>query len=303
VAYETDLKLSPAFREEKVAYTDGNPILYWDDDLLGYMRASNDSAAEEKAIEAGLTRRTSKKKTKKGGKEDVEITTLTRISPFRTGTLIAIERQNIAKDFGVMARAEGDPVPSEHQFYRVSLQGLFSIDLRMAGKFFYLPRTGFQNLDEVRKEQARQHGLEDISEESAFRLPLEERIDRIKGLLTALGRLQGGAKQTLHYTDVTPAVTVLAFTRGGNHPFNYLFSDYGGSPRFNDDVLANAVHDARDDLLSPVFIGWKHGYLPVERAKAEQVSVEGVDFAFGTPREALGWAADWLAVYPDHWDR
>jgi len=30
---------APIWREKKVAYTDANPILYWDDDLFGYMRA------------------------------------------------------------------------------------------------------------------------------------------------------------------------------------------------------------------------------------------------------------------------
>src|SRR5215208_634135 len=30
---------APIYREEKVAYTDANPLLWWDDDLLGYMRA------------------------------------------------------------------------------------------------------------------------------------------------------------------------------------------------------------------------------------------------------------------------
>src|SRR5581483_6182024 len=32
---------APVFREQKVAYTDGNPIKYWDDDLFGYMRAQS----------------------------------------------------------------------------------------------------------------------------------------------------------------------------------------------------------------------------------------------------------------------
>ena len=30
---------APIYREEKVAYTDANPIEWWDDDLFGYMRA------------------------------------------------------------------------------------------------------------------------------------------------------------------------------------------------------------------------------------------------------------------------
>ncbi|MBM4431670.1 MAG: type I-B CRISPR-associated protein Cas7/Cst2/DevR, partial [Chloroflexi bacterium] len=32
-------KAAPVYREEKVAYTDANPIKWWDDDLFGYMRA------------------------------------------------------------------------------------------------------------------------------------------------------------------------------------------------------------------------------------------------------------------------
>jgi len=32
-------KAAPIFRETKIAYTDANPLDYWDDDLFGYMRA------------------------------------------------------------------------------------------------------------------------------------------------------------------------------------------------------------------------------------------------------------------------
>ncbi len=34
-------KSAPIFREAKIAYTDANPIRYWDDDLFGYMRAAS----------------------------------------------------------------------------------------------------------------------------------------------------------------------------------------------------------------------------------------------------------------------
>ena len=30
---------APVFREAKIAYTDADPIKWWDDDLFGYMRA------------------------------------------------------------------------------------------------------------------------------------------------------------------------------------------------------------------------------------------------------------------------
>lgn len=295
-----DIEWRPSivYREDKVAYTDANPITYWDDDLLGYMRAQSKSKKSSRDADPLFAQMTPMEEDSKGNPKPV-----TRAAPMRVSTFVSIAPVNITADFGVMARQEGDPTPYEHQFYRATLHGLFSIDLGMAGKFYYRRRTGFQNLDAVRTQQAQDAGLEHLEAESAFRLPQSERIRRIRSLLLGLARLQGGAKQTLHYTDVTPAVTILAFTRGGNHPFNYLFTEKGGSPRFNDEVAVKAILDARDDLLSPVLIGWKHGYLPEERAKAEQLRVEGVDVYLGTPREAFSWAADWLASNPDKWDQ
>jgi len=34
-------RVSPVRRETKVAYSDANPLAYWDDDLFGYMRAES----------------------------------------------------------------------------------------------------------------------------------------------------------------------------------------------------------------------------------------------------------------------
>jgi CRISPR-associated protein Cst2 len=291
-------KPSIVYREDKVAYTDANPIEYWDDDLLGYMRAPSRRRKDTRDDDPLFARLTPMEEDAKGNPKPV-----TRAAPMRVSTFVSLAPVDITTDFGVMARQEGDPAPYEHQFYRATLHGLFSIDLDMAGKFFYRRRTGFQNLDAVRVKLAEDKGLEHLEAEFAYRLPQAERIERIQSILYGLGRLQGGAKQTLHYTDVTPAVTILAFTKGGNHPFNYLFSEKGGLPRLNEDVLVKAVNDAIPDLLSPVFIGWKHGYLPDERAKAEQIQIDGTEIKFGTPRDAFGWAAEWLKNNPEKWDR
>jgi CRISPR-associated protein Cst2 len=288
---------SIVYREDKVAYTDANPLVYWDDDLLGYMRAPSRKAGS-RAGDDLFDKLTPMEEDSKGNPKPV-----TRAAPMRVSTFVSLGPVRITNDFGVMARQEGDPAPYEHQFYRATLHGLFSLDLGMAGKFFYRRRTGFQNLDAVRVKLATERGLEHLPGELAYRLPREERIRRVRSILIGLGRLQGGAKQTLHYTDVTPAVTILAFIKGGNHPFNYLFTEKGGVVRFQEDVLAKAVSDARADLLSPVFIGWKHGYLPEERAKLEQLTIDGVEIKHGTPREAFSGAADWLAQNADKWDR
>src|SRR5690606_20070250 len=103
-----------------------------------------------------------------------------------------------------MARQEGDPVPHEHQFYRATLKGLFSLDLHAAGAFSYRQQTGYRNLDDVRTEQAKERGLEHAEGEKSYRLPQRERVQRVRTLLDGLARLEGGAKQTIHYTDVAP---------------------------------------------------------------------------------------------------
>ena len=61
--------------------------------------------------------------------------TVTRVSPFRVSTLVSIAPVNLTEDFGTMSRHDGDPVPHEHQFYRTTLKGLLSLDLRACGTF------------------------------------------------------------------------------------------------------------------------------------------------------------------------
>lgn len=251
---------APIYREEKVAYTDANPILYWDDDLFGYMRAPSKRASAVAAREADESRID----------ETPTAETVTRASPFRVSTLVSIAPVSIVDDFGVMARHEGDPVPHEHQFYRATLQGLFSLDLHAAGTFSYRSKTGFLNLDDVRVQMARKEGLEPLEHEKAYRLPTQARIQRISALLEGLAHLEGGAKQALHYTDVSPDLVFLAVTRGGNHIFGHVV---GANERHQPIVKINALRQTldvfADDILSDVYVGWVHGYLDGERSRFE----------------------------------
>jgi len=203
---------------------------------------------------------------------------------------------NITADFGTMTRQEADPVPYEHQFYRTTLVGAVSLNLGMAGRFFYRRRTGFVNLDDMRRQQAQSAGLEHLESELAYRLPTDERIRRVASLLKGIGRLDGGAKQSLHYTDVAPAVSISAVIRGGNNPFQYVFTHRNGVPVFNADVFMQVLNDmdAQKTLLSPVYIGWKPGYLPEELAK---VPVHK-DIPVSTPQTAFDNLAGYLANNP-----
>ncbi|MCS7087742.1 MAG: type I-B CRISPR-associated protein Cas7/Cst2/DevR [Thermoflexales bacterium] len=284
-AYVPEWRSAPTFREEKIAYTDANPIRYWDDDLLGYMRAPSkrESARTKREASAEISELTPTAET------------VTRAAPFRVSTLVSIAPVQITSDYGTMTRVEGKPVPHEHQFYRTTLKGLFSLNLRAAGTFTYINRTGFLNLDEPRVEEAKRENLEHLEKEKAYRLPKEERARRVAALLKGLSQLEGGAKLTLHYTDVSPALAILAVTRGGNHIFAHTVgADSKGLPLIKLEALAETLRVYQDALLSDVFVGWTRGYLDEQRERFERaLAADGALSGWQTrirvmhPREAF----------------
>jgi len=290
---ETGWQKAPIFRESKVAYTDANPIRYWDDDLFGYMRAPSGKKAAQEARAADLSRASETPLT--------EGVTLTRVAPFRVSTLVSIAPASITDDFGTMSRHEGDPVPHEHQFYRTTLKGLLSLDLAACGTFTYRRKTGFRHLDDVRIQEAEAKGLIHDKDNFAYRLSLEERVQRVQALFEGMARLEGGAKQTIHYTAVAPAVVVLAVTRGGNNIFNYIFNEKRGVPVVNLDALQEVLDVFADELLSPIYVGWVRGYQDDERAKLETFIAEHPQVKVSHPRRAfsalihdLGEHSDWM---------
>src|SRR6266508_768709 len=257
---------APMYREEKVAYTDANPILYWDDDLFGYMRAPSKKETA-KAARAADTSRAGETETND---------TITRAAPFRVSTLVSVAPVTPTSDFGTMSRHEGNPVPHEHQFYRATLKGLFSLDLSACGTFSYRNKTGFRNLDDVRTRLMQDvAGYEHLEAEKAYRLPHGQRVERVKALFEGMAQIEGGAKQTLHYTDVSPALVILAVTKGGNHIFNHAVgANRQGQPEIKVQALREALTIYADTLLSPVYVGWVQGYQDEERAKFETFAKE-----------------------------
>lgn len=285
-------KAAPIYREEKVAYTDANPIKYWDDDLLGYMRAPSKRTSAVEKREADTSRQG----------ETPTTDTITRVSPFRVSTLLSIAPATITEDFGVMSRHEGDPVPHEHQFYRATLRGLFSLDLHSAGTFSYVQKTGFRNLDQERRKQAEEQGLEHAEQVKSYRLSHEARLQRISALLDGLAQLEGGAKQTLHYTDVAPPFVILAVTKGGNHIFGHsVGANNNRLPVIKIEALEEAMAVFDGEILSDIYVGWTQGYLDEERTKfeawangKEKIKISHPRQAFQTLRDALNANPQWL---------
>jgi CRISPR-associated protein Cst2 len=274
---------TPIFREEKIAYTDANPIDYAEDDLFGYMRAPAESQETEKAwAEQKLTGQ------EKDGKK--KFVTLTRSSPLKTSTLVSIcPLREIGFDYGTMSRGEGNPVPHVHEFYRTTLVGLFSIDLRMAGRFYHVSRTGFKHLDDVRKKLADERKLAAYDGDKAYELDLDTRKRRLIQLLEGLACITGGAKQALHYTDVAPKLLFLGVARGGNHLFGTSLgaNKQEGTPKINDHALAEVASVFEKDLLSGFYCGLSKGYLDDQRDALQAVVGRIPGSSLGHPVEAI----------------
>lgn len=265
-------KSSPVYRDAKIAYTAGDPISYDDDDIFGYMRAPGEGL-EKRQTDPAYKRLTPLDIAKNKGK-DQELA-VTRIAPFRVSTFVSLAPVSVTVDYGNMARQESgsqvypagpDPVPYEHQFYHATLQGLVSLDLHRVGRFTYQDKTGYRNLDEARKKIASEKGMEHYEQENYYLLQLPERIRRIRAVLSAMAHLEGGAKLAVHYTDVSPDITFLAITKGGNNIFGHVVkANVRGLPEINIEALSETLRVYSEDLLSPVYVGWVKGYLDEQR--------------------------------------
>lgn len=259
-------KAAPVFREKKIAFSESDPISNWDDDLFGYMRAQSKRGDEEE-------KKKNKEKTEAAMplEKDREIT---RVSPFRVSTFVSVGPATIVSDFGTMARQDGDPVPHEHEFYRAHLRGLLSLDLTSCGTFYDAERVGYKNLDEYRRKAAAEKGAQAVTvrKQKAIRLSEPERRERVSALVKGLAALGGGAKQTLHYTDLMPAVVVAAITKGGNHPFYRMFQGTRqDGTTLHLDALKEIFQSFKDEFLSPIYVGWAQGFLDKEREKLMSV--------------------------------
>jgi CRISPR-associated protein Cst2 len=109
-----------------------------------------------------------------------------------------------------------------------------------------------------------------------------------------MAKLEGGAKQSIHYTDVSPVVVILAITKGGNHIFGHVIGENRGRPEVNLEALKESLHIFNDEIVSDIFIGWVHGYSEEERTRietfannAEAKTENGKAIKLSHPREAF----------------
>jgi CRISPR-associated protein Cas7/Cst2/DevR subtype I-B len=227
------------------AYSAGRPDQFLDDDLFGYMVAV------------------------KGGGSTQRDTVLA------TGTLVSVTPQRPVADFGTMSRgfpAGANPVIHEHEHYTADVAGDLLLDLPRVG-VFETDGSGLKvNLVGAALKEATDSGAEATSfrGNTALRLSIVERRRRTAVVLRALASLRGGAKQSLHYGDRTPALVLLAPLKGGVNPFTRVLTARDGRTYFSTSILREELEAWADEIDGPVLIGWAPGFLGDQRANATE---------------------------------
>ena len=260
--------ISPVTREDKIAFTNADPIKYPDDDIFGYMRAATEFVKDDK------------------GKEKKENVTVTRVSPLKNSVLVSASAVRPVENWSSMARQEGDSVPYAKQEYSAVMKGMFCLDLDMVGTFSNYNKTGFKNLSAKLKDEALSvEGTTEIDDpyvakEKLIRLPLATRIQRATYTIKALKNISGGAMQTNNMADVTPKFIILATTKTGNHPFSHVVKSTGDrdeTAELNIKGLKEIIEDYKEDFEGKIFIGRRSGFFDDDNKELEKLASDFKD--------------------------
>jgi len=269
--------LSPITRDKKVAYTEANPLVYADDDIFGYMRASKDEARDE---EGNIILTGGKGKNK--DKPKMVDVTVTRVSPLKNSILSSVTPIKLINEFSTMARQDDDAVPYEKQSYSTVLKGMFSLDLDQVGTFTKINRSGFKNVTDTTYDKVLETGTEvdDLINPNIKRARLEKsiRVQRAKDTILALKTIAGGAKRTTNYVSVKPDFIILAVLKGGNNIFDNIAVEEDGRATLSIKALKEAIEDNKEYLRSDIYIGKAEGFTDDKSLSMikDEINIDGI---------------------------
>lgn len=276
--------LSPITRDKKVAFTEANPLIYSDDDIFGYMRASKGEELDENGEVVLET-----KGKNKGQPKMIDIS-VTRVSPLKNSILTSVTPIKLINEFSTMARQDGDAVPYEKQSYSTILKGMFSLDLDQVGTFTKINRSGYKNVTESTYQQVINENGQEVNDLinpniQRARLNNQTRVQRAKDTILALKTIAGGAKRTTNYVSVKPDFIVLAVLKGGNNIFDNIAVDEDGKATLSLKALEEAIKDNKEYFRSDVYIGKATGFMDDVVIKSQ--TIEGITINIGSVNEMI----------------
>ncbi|MBL7818849.1 MAG: type I-B CRISPR-associated protein Cas7/Cst2/DevR [Saprospiraceae bacterium] len=256
--------MSPITRDNKIAFTEADPLKYDDDDVFGYMKATK---VDKLDAEGNVV-------LKKNGEPDKENGTVTRVSPLKNSAIVSVAATQPSKNWSSMARQVGDSVPYVKDEYSAIMKGMFSLDLSQVGTFSDYNKTGFKNITSNQRETilavAGSEAFTDAHVKTSkgeaqqlVRLAKTTRIKRSKETIQALKTISGGAMQTNNMADVTPKFIVLASMTTGNHPFSHIATTDRTEKTviLSIEALKEVLKDYKNQFVGTVYIGRRKGFM------------------------------------------
>jgi len=234
--------------------TELNPIEFPEDDIFGYMKAGS------------------------SGEESVQ-----RTSPFKSSILRGIKNmRTINTDEAFVHLKEGTPLPYSTKFYSTHLEGFFNLEYYRLGLYDNLGSKQELSSEIIEKHIDKLNESELGKKFKRYELKNsdENRNNNAAGLLRGLAFLRGGAKQAAFGSDMSPKVLIIAGLESANPIFNNLFIGTGEKPIMDVDLLLELQKDYKEKLATPIFIGFRKGYLQNEDEIADRLK-EG--FTVGSP--------------------
>lgn len=232
--------------------TELNPIEFPEDDLFGYMKSGT------------------------GTEESIQ-----RTSPFKTSILKGLlGKRTLNNDEAFVHLKEGTPLPYSTRFYSTHLEGFFNLEYYRLGVYDNLGSRVELGNEFVEKFKT-QLEISDLHKKfKRYTLKDSKSNVRAAGLLKGLSVLRGGAKQAAYGSDVAPKVLILAGLSSANPVFNDLFEGKGEKPNLKIGALKEIVKDYQSRLATPVYIGFREGYLGNE---TEIKALKDEGYIIGTP--------------------
>jgi CRISPR-associated protein Cst2 len=262
------LEVSSKTKIGKKIITDADPIKKSDEDIFGFMLASNGILTEEGFNELTEDEQQNYKKGKEGYKLNIELTkeqyeelteaekrtwkaskgkyipveksTTKRKACMSMNGLIGVGTSRIREEFGV-CETTGDSMPYVLETYSDMMSGLANLNINQVGNFTMGDKSvSFKDYD-----------VADGIEEKNLILPKEERFKRIETLLRGTQYLSIKTNQSNHLVDTMPKIVIMAEYSYGNNVFQGLITKNG----INIEGLRETIEECDRFRMSNIYIG------------------------------------------------
>lgn len=246
------------------AYSEGNPFMNYDEDVMGFMIAGKLVLSEDEFNELTAAEQDTFKRTTKGKKVLFEKNiTKKRKARLMVSPLQAISSTRVQEEFNVRQTDKTNLLYTREIYANIMSMG-FNLDINNVGVYRVSEdESGFRDYSTV---EAESYGYS-YGEDGMIELDKADKTSRISTTLRAMQFFNSDIAQANNLEDLSSKFVILAEYRIGNNIFNNIFR----SGSLDIDYLIEAIEENEDYRLSNIYIGIRKGFMSVEGVDLREV--------------------------------